>query len=158
MYLREREKLARDLYRRFHDTWQQPIFKRIADTRQRQFESVELLLHWYKLEDPAGENRAGVFNDAKLRQRYAELIERGESSKLAALQLAARMEEKDVSAMLDAMVTSRQWDIVMVYETLMSASRNSLENLVRELQFLGHGYRPQVFAESEFYALFDPEV
>lgn len=152
--VRDMVKSNLDVYRKLYDKWKIPVFKRIAETQQRHFESVELLIDWYKLGDSVDIAAAGDGPDIDPDfSRYERLVE-GELSRTDALFLAAELEEKDVSYMVDAMVSNHHWDILMVYESLMSGSRSNLENLVRELNFLGHVYHPRIFTENEFSTLF----
>src|SRR5512135_587057 len=53
LYLREDEKLARDVYTYFYNNWGLDIFTNIAATEQNRMDEVGALLNKYNLNDPA---------------------------------------------------------------------------------------------------------
>ncbi len=54
VYLREEEKLARDVYLHLYNTWGQWIFENIAASEQQHMDAVKTLLDRYGIHDPVG--------------------------------------------------------------------------------------------------------
>jgi len=52
IYMREEEKLARDVYLELYDTWGQQIFSNIASSEQSHTDAVKTLLERYDIPDP----------------------------------------------------------------------------------------------------------
>lgn len=63
LYMREEEKLARDVYLTTYNLWRLQIFDNIAASEETHTEAVKLLLDRYNLADPVGSNGIGVFTD-----------------------------------------------------------------------------------------------
>ena len=64
--MREEERLARDLYRRFHQAWDVPIFANIAASEQRHYDAIGRLLKRYDVPDPSAGKPPGVYADTEL--------------------------------------------------------------------------------------------
>ena len=64
-FMREEEKLARDVYLTLYATWGIPIFQNIADSEQTHTDQVEALLVKYNVEDPVKSNEIGAFTDQR---------------------------------------------------------------------------------------------
>ena len=52
-FMREEEKLARDVYLRLHQQWNMQVFANIAKSEQRHMDAMKCLLDKYELADPA---------------------------------------------------------------------------------------------------------
>ncbi len=52
LYMREEEKLARDVYLKLYEMWKLPIFKNIAESEQIRMDLVKALIIKYNLTDP----------------------------------------------------------------------------------------------------------
>jgi hypothetical protein len=52
LFMREEEKLARDVYLTLHDIWGTPVFANIATSEQQHMDAILKLLNTYKLPDP----------------------------------------------------------------------------------------------------------
>ena len=61
VFMREEEKLARDVYLSLYDLWGLQIFQNIADSEQTHTDAVASLLEKYDIPDPADTSPAGVF-------------------------------------------------------------------------------------------------
>ena len=53
LFMREEEKLARDVYLELFDEWGLRVFENIAESEQKHMDAVLYLLGKYGLEDPA---------------------------------------------------------------------------------------------------------
>lgn len=136
-FMREEEKLARDVYDHFYAIWGFPLFGSIAISEQRHMDAVLNLLTRYALPDPAATNAAGVFNDEQIQQLYDQLVAQGEASEIDALQVGIIIEETDIADLEAAIAATSKSDIVRVYSNLLKGSRNHLSAFTNNLKALG---------------------
>lgn len=151
LFMREEEKLARDVNLEFSETWNLNVFANIAASEQTHMDAVLKLIEKYSLTDPVGNNGTGVFTNDSLQALYNLLIPQGEVSLIEALKVGALVEEVDILDLknaLDDFVDNQ--DIEMVYENLYKASRNHLRAFVKNLQTRGVTYVPQRLTQAEF--------
>ena len=102
-FMREEEKLARDVYRFLYERWNFSVFDRIAGSEQRHFATVGTLLTRYSVPDPASDV-PGVFADERLAVLYAELTTKGATSLRDAIEVGIIIEKQDIG---DLEVTAR---------------------------------------------------
>ena len=148
LYMREEEKLARDVYWTFDDQYNLPVFENIADAEETHMESVKVLMDKYGLSDPILE--AGKFSNADLQVLYDDLVAQGSSSEVEALRVGAIIEETDIQDLKDQLEKTDNEDITMVYESLMRGSRNHLRAFVNNLERRGVDYMPLVLSQEEY--------
>jgi len=154
-FLREEEKLARDVYLYLFDEWEQWIFENIAASEQQHMEAVKNLLDKYNLADPADGNGEGVFTNQELQGLYWDLIELGTRSKLDALYVGATIEDMDIFDLKQILSDAEKPDIIKVCENLMKGSRNHLRAFVGEIELLGETYEAQYLSQKEVDAILD---
>ena len=151
IFMREEEKLARDVYLYLHDKWGLPIFNNIANSEQSHMDAVLRLLTAYGIEDPAAAKAPGEFVNADLQNLYNQLVTQGSQSLGDALKVGAAIEEIDILDLEDHLSRTKNLDIVMVYENLMRGSYNHLRSFSSTLyQKTGEVYLPQ-FLGAEVY-------
>jgi hypothetical protein len=126
-FMREEEKLAGDVYQRLHEKWNLTIFKNISASEDTHFNSVGNLLSRYGAPDPAQNNAAGVYSDARLNAMYNELIAKGMVSVKDALEVGVIIEKKDIEDLQAALAVTAKLDIKRVYTNLLNGSFNHLE-------------------------------
>ena len=142
-FMREEEKLARDVYKTLYEQWNTPIFANIAMSEQRHMDSVWQLMEQYGLEDSATDT-IGQFNNAELQTLYNDLTARGQTSQLEALRVGALIEEVDIADLEDALAQTENPGIQVVYTNLMQGSENHLRSFVSNIENLGYTYTAQV--------------
>ncbi len=125
LYMREEEKLARDVYQVLYSKWNVRIFSNITVSEQRHFDAVGTLISRYKLTDPAQET-AGVFTNPDLQALYSQLIAKGSISLLDALQVGVTIEETDIDDLKAAIAVTDNRDVLTVYGNLLNGSLNHL--------------------------------
>ncbi|MBK8597972.1 MAG: DUF2202 domain-containing protein, partial [Holophagales bacterium] len=125
LFLREEEKLARDVYRALFAANGDRSFANIAGAEQRHMDEVKLLLDRYALADPAA-TAAGEFRNARLASLYTDLVARGKVSLVEALKVGATIEDLDLSDVDKALQVSDNRDIDAVMQNLAKGSRNHL--------------------------------
>ncbi len=143
IYMREEEKLARDVYSRMYEIWGLPIFANIARSEQRHFEALGAMIGRYQLTDPAQGLAAGVFADARLSDLYVSLVGQGQASAAAALRVGATIEDLDIHDLDRAIAGTDNEDLKVIYQNLQKGSRNHLRAFAGQLQALGESYTAQ---------------
>ncbi len=142
-FMREEEKLARDIYDLMYATWNAPLFTMIADAEQRHMDSVKSKLDAYGLADPAANDVPALFSDAALQQLYDDLSARGLVSYVEALWVGALIEEVDIEDNQNALEATDKPDLQTLYANLLKGSRNHLRAFAAELERLGVVYQAQ---------------
>jgi hypothetical protein len=132
LYMREEEKLARDVYNAFYDRYGLRVFSNIAASEQAHMDAVLTLLNRYSLADPAPA-AAGVFHNDDLQALYDDLIDQGNQSLTAALQAAVLIEQTDIADLQDSLALITHADLRAVYSNLLRASQNHLRAFSRQL-------------------------
>jgi hypothetical protein len=136
LFMREEEKLARDVYVVLYDTWKLNAFNNISRSEQRHFDAIGVLLARYGVSDPAN-SQAGVFTDATLQSLYLKLVAEGQASLAAALQVGVTIEEHDIADLESALAATKKTDIKRVYSNLLNGSLNHLAAFEGQLEVLG---------------------
>lgn len=126
LYMREEEKLARDVYSAFKDEWGLKVFRNISRSEQRHMDVIKTLLDRYGLDDPAAGNGRGVFSNKELQELYDELIAKGKKSVRDALEVGVIIEETDIDDLEKALKVTIHKDIKRVYSNIMAGSYNHL--------------------------------
>ncbi len=142
-YMREEEKLARDVYITLYQVWGQRVFNNISNSEQMHTNAIKTLIEKYNLTDPVVNDSVGVFQNEVLQGLFYQLTDTGRVSLINALKVGALIEEIDILDLqkeLDEYVDNE--DIQYVYENLMRGSRNHLRAFVRNLQAQGVIYSP----------------
>ncbi len=132
LFMREEEKLARDVYNQMFTLWGQPVFQNIAASEQTHMDQIKLLMDRYGLADPALD--PGKFTDANLQALYDQLIAQGSVSLVEALKVGATIEQVDIADLQTRIAQTDNADIQLVYNNLMSGSYNHLSAFNGEQQ------------------------
>ncbi|MEN8126642.1 MAG: DUF2202 domain-containing protein, partial [Planctomycetota bacterium] len=104
IFLREEEKLARDVYLALYEVWGTPIFLNISASEQRHTDSVANLIVKYGLVDPVVDDTPGVFANPVLAQLYVDLVAQGSGEDATlkdALEVGVFIEELDIHDIKD---------------------------------------------------------
>ena len=148
IFMREEEKLARDVYLTLFDVWGTPVFANIATSEQQHMDAILNLLNLYNLPDPAAGKLVGEFVNEELQALYDALIARGKKSALEALMVGGVIEETDIEDLNAAMATSRLNNIDEVYQDLLNGSYNHLRAFASNIESLtGQPYVAQVVSQ-----------
>ncbi|MBL8227063.1 MAG: DUF2202 domain-containing protein [Bryobacterales bacterium] len=135
-FMREEEKLARDVYRFLYEKWNLSVFDRIAGSEQQHFTAVGTLLTRYKVEDPVAVDTPGVFVDQRLGAMYAELTAKGAASLKDALEVGVAIEKADIDDLSKALLETNKWDLKRVFNNLSAASFSHLDAFESYLEIL----------------------
>jgi hypothetical protein len=145
LYLREEEKVARDVYDVMHDRWGLYIFNNISSAEQNHMDAVLMQLNQYGLVDPA--QQPGVFSDQELQNLYDTLVMQGNESLLNALLTGALIEEVDMQDLNEMIASSQNAVLISMYERLLCGSRNHLRAFVSQIENRGLVYEAQVLEQ-----------
>ncbi len=159
LYMREEEKLARDVYLTLYQQWDLQIFQNIARSEQTHTDAVKTLLGRYGLDDPAAGNDIGVFTNPDLQALYDQLVDLGSQSLADALRVGAAIEEIDILDLEERIAQTDKEDIQLVYENLMMGSRNHLRAFTSTLETqTGETYQPQYLSQEVYEAIVSQPV
>ena len=153
LYMREEEKLARDVYLTLYEVWGLPVFENIARSEATHMEVVGTLIDRYGLADPAAAE-VGVFTNPTLQGLYDQLVADGRTSLADALRVGAAIEEIDILDLQERLAQTDQADIELVYENLMKGSRNHLRAFASTLtRQTGETYQPQYLDPASYESI-----
>ncbi len=132
-FMREEEKLARDVYLVLAEKWDLGLFWNIAASEQQHMDAILNLLGKYGIDDPAGD--PGFFSDPELQQLYYELMSKCYGPLVDALYVGVEIEETDIRDLEDYLgllpeqpdkLTDKK-DINQVFTNLLNGSYNHLD-------------------------------
>jgi len=150
LFMREEEKVARDVYLKLYESWRLAVFSNIASAEQSHMDALLKLLRTYRLPDPAAGNAIGEFTNPALQSLYDTLLEKGQLSALDALQVGGIIEETDMRDLAGAIDRSDNVDIDATYESLLCGSRNHLRAFAHNLESMtGQPYTALVLTQDE---------
>lgn len=152
-FMREEEKLARDVYLVLYDEWGLQIFANIAGSEQTHTDAVADMIDLLGLEDPVVDDSVGAFVDPELVHLYADMVAEGLLSSVDALHVGATIEEVDMIDIEDAIERADDPAIIALYESLLCGSRNHLRAFTTQLANAGHPYVVQFLDPAEVEAI-----
>jgi hypothetical protein len=154
LFMREEEKLARDVYLTLGEIWGMNIFNNIAKSEETHMDAVLTLIEKFGLEDPAKNKAIGEYSNSDLRILYDELIKQGSISLADALLVGGAVEEIDIIDLQKNLDLTENRAILEVYENLLNASSNHLNSFSSTYQRqTGEEYEPQYLSLEEFQEL-----
>lgn len=158
LFMREEEKLARDVYRKMYDKWDAPIFSNISDSEQSHMNALGRLVEKYGLTDPVTDDTTGAFTNPYLATLYLDLVYKGNDlgaagmeSLEAALSVGALIEELDILDIEEAMtIKDSPADVIRTYENLLKGSYNHLRAFVGQLESMTkQDYEARILTQDE---------
>ena len=154
IYMREEEKLARDVYLTFYEQWEDTVFANIAESEQTHTDTIEDMLEKYGLPDPVVDDTIGVFVNSFLLEKYYELVAKGQVSELDALMVGAFIEELDIIDLQEAVDQTDEGDLEQLYSNLMRGSRNHLRAFAERIEEVtGEDYSAQLLDQEAVDAI-----
>ena len=125
-FMREEEKMARDVYRVLFDRWNMVIFSNISKAEQSHMNTMAEMLSRYGIEDPVASDATGSFTNPQLAALYDQLLARGSRSPDEAIEVGILIEETDIADLRKAIDESVHADMEQAYENLLNGSFNHL--------------------------------
>jgi hypothetical protein len=150
-FMREEEKLARDVYLTLDQQWgsQTQVFANIAESEELHTSSVDYLLDKYEIEDPVLHDDIGVFTHPELQALYDELVAKGLRSLVDGLFVGGLIEEKDMKDIVEAIEGTDERPMILVYSNLLDGSENHLRAFVDVIEAQGLDYDAQILTQDE---------
>lgn len=144
-YMREEEKLARDVYITLFNKYGIKAFNNISKSEQTHTDAIKYIIQKYSLDDPIKNDVIGVFINQDLQNLYNKLIAQGYQSDIEALKVGALIEEVDIIDLVKGIneEVDNQY-IKLVYNNLKMGSENHLRAFVKNLSTRGIVYTPQL--------------
>lgn len=149
-FVREEEKLARDVYLYSFDKYQLQIFKNISNSEQSHMDAILSQLEKYNVADPVTDNTRGVFKNTELQSLYDELTVKSDISLVEALKVGALIEDLDIFDIENILDRTTESSIINVYNNLTCGSRNHLRSFTSELKANGGDY-DNIYISEEYY-------
>ena len=159
LFMREEEKLARDVYLVMFEKWNVRAVGNITKSEQKHMDAIKALLDRYSLDDPVKDDEKGKFINSDLQKLYDELIAKGSESLLAGLKVGAAIEEIDILDLENQVnVVVDNEDIKFVYNNLLRGSRNHLRAFVRNISNQGETYEPQYMSGDAYEEIINSDM
>ena len=180
VFMREEEKLARDVYLALGTMYPDSvIFGKIDDSEQRHTTSVKAMIENYGHEDPNTNDNIGVYTGEDygwyFTEKYNQLVARASISELEALFVGAFIEELDMMDINQCpkvivetdnginevtecgKIYTDNSDIVRLYDSLLDGSDSHLEGYVKNIEkHIGEGnYQAQVLSQEQVDEILD---
>lgn len=142
-FLREEEKLARDVYLTLHKRWNLQIFSNIAQAEQRHMDRMESLLKTNGIADPVQDDAIGAFTNKELAKLYTDLVAQGSRSEIDALTVGATIEDLDLRDIQVMQTNTNAAEAQQVFDALACGSRNHMRAFHSQLESRGASYQAQ---------------
>lgn len=156
-FMLEEEKLARDVYKKLYEKWQQQNFDNISQSEATHISAVRGLAEKYGVDIQFYNDEIGKFTNSELSSLYNQLVAKGDESLSSALEIGALIEEIDIADLEEYIKQTNNGDIILVYENLMRGSRNHLRSFVRTMSRQGQNYEPQHLDKANYETIINSE-
>lgn len=133
------------------DTWQLPVFRRIALAEDRHGSALATLAGATGIMLPAAV--VGTYGAPDIQAQYDSLRPMILESPDAALRAAALVEETDIAGLRKLLAGGQDATTQALLTRLEAASRNHLVAFVRNLAARGAAYQPKVLTPEDFAAI-----
>lgn len=153
LYMREEEKLAKDVYVTLYKKWNLNVFNNISSSEETHTSAVLSLLQKYNIPDPVVNNAVGNFENATLQKLYTDLVTQGSISLLEGVKVGATIEDLDIKDLEEYLKDVDNQDITYVYQNLTKGSRNHLRSFYSQVLAQKGTYSAQFITQSEFDAI-----
>lgn len=155
LFMREEEKLARDVYDSLFNLWEVNPFGNIRQSERYHMSEMKRLIDLFKLQDPVEKNldKPGSFDNNILRELYSESVTKGTTSFTEALKAGAKIEEVDIRDLGELKRQTTDPEIIRTYDYLLMASGNHLRAFYRNLVKQGVSYEPVILSRELFKSI-----
>lgn len=126
LYMRQEEKLARDVYLTLYEQWGAEVFANISESEQQHMDAIKRLIDIYGLEDPITDDTAGQYANQDFIDLYEQFVALGSASLLDALNVGVSIELQDIADLQEALDETTAKNVRRVFENLLAGSENHL--------------------------------
>jgi hypothetical protein len=124
----EEERMARDLYQLFSDTYGSARpFSNITKSENQHMTAVSGLMTTYGVPDPSVGKVAGVYADPAIQQLYDTWKAQGLTSIEEAEKVGVALEQRDIADLERLIAATAQQDVKDVFARLLAGSQNHLK-------------------------------
>jgi len=153
LYMREEEKLARDVYIALYEKWGLRTFLNIAESEQQHMDAVRALLAARNIEDPVAGSDFGEFKNTDLAALYSSLVSQGMQSASEAYRVGAIIEDLDIYDLKEYLTKTTDEAEIWVYTNLLKGSENHLRTFTKQLERYGVTYTARYISDAELQAI-----
>lgn len=141
LWMREEEKLARDVYITMTEKYAVKVFSNIAAAEQKHFDALGRKLEQYGIPDVALPG-VGDFYDQDLQKLYDDLVAQGLEDYIEALYVGVAIEEADMTDLTLAIDETDSRPLKRTYAHLLIGSQHHLDSFIKLLEKEGIDYEP----------------
>jgi len=135
LFMKQEEKLARDVYQALAEKWEHRTFVHIAVAEQRHMDAVDRLVQAVGLTDTTPDE-TGKFSIPELQELHDKLVEQGSESLAKALAVGVLIEETDIADLDEALAATQNATVLRVFTNLRRGSANHLAAFNRAIAAL----------------------
>jgi len=139
LFMREEEKMARDVYANLYAKYKSPVFGNITKSENAHMLAVLRLITVFKITDNST-NNPGKFTNTHIKDLYQQLITMGNISLIDALKVGVLIEQTDISDLDKELLTVKNSSIKTVYTNLKAGSNAHLKAFIWNLKVQGVVY------------------
>jgi hypothetical protein len=136
LFMREEEKMARDVYAYLYEKYKLPVFKNITKSENAHMSAVLRLIAGFKITDNSS-NNPGEFTNEHITELYNQLIEMGNVSVIEALKVGVLIEQTDIADLKKELLTVENSSVKTVYGNLLKGSEAHLKAFTWNLKIRG---------------------
>jgi hypothetical protein len=153
LFMREEEKLARDVYITLGKKWDIWQMKRIQKSEQRHMDALKTLIKKFNLEDPVTDDAVGKFNSEHFKELYDKLVKDGSASLVKALTVGAIIEDLDIKDLDECISECQNKQVISIFKNLNRGSRNHMRAFTRALKSNNSSYAPKYISEKQYKSI-----
>lgn len=139
LFMREEEKMARDVYAYLYDKYKLPVFKNITKSENVHMSAVLRLIGGFKVTDNSS-NNPGEFTNTHIAELYNQLLIMGNLSVVDALKVGVLIEQTDIADLKKELLAVENSSIKTVYTNLSKGSEAHLKAFTWNLKIRGVVY------------------
>ena len=152
-FLREEEKLARDVYTALFEETAINVFDNISRSEESHTAAVAALMVARSIPDPVTDDTPGVFRDPVFVDLYATLTAQGRMGEVAALTVGATIEDLDLRDIREMEARTTDAEALALYASLACGSRNHMRSFASQLDSRGVTYEAAYITPAELAAI-----
>jgi hypothetical protein len=112
-------------------------------------DSVKVLIDKYGLEDSMKSNEVGAFATPEFQKLYNDLIAKGMTSEIDALQVGMTIEDVDIYDLEKYLANTKNSDVKTIFENLDRGSYNHMKAFKRQLDRYNADYQAQYISNDK---------
>ncbi len=158
-WIREEEKLARDVYIGLYEIWGIRTFDNISRSEQVHMDAIrdEIIIP-NGLEDPVKSEKPGVFTNPEIKKLYDELMLKGSSSVQNAIEVGLLIEDMDIFDLKRTIEMVEDETIKVVLQHLQEGSENHMRAFNKQAERYGVEYEPEYISRQEMNGILSGQV